>query len=463
MNCVKCNAPVLNDNYCSQCGVRADYYKKAYNTANYYYNLGLEKAQVRDLSSAVSDLKIALRYHKELTDARNLLGLIYYEMGEVVLALSEWVVSSHFQPKNNDAVDYLNSVQENPGKLESINQMIKKYNQTLVYARQGNEDLALIQLKKVMTLSPNFVNGNLLMALLYIHSNDYDKARKALKKVLKIDAHNTVAFHYLHEIGEGDTVEKITVVKEKEPSRRERKKEERKNQVNTKPVGKYTEPPSGMFNLVYIAIGMVIAIVVMWFLIIPNKTKNLEAQFKNDQINYSDELASQKAKADTLTEENAALKKEKKNLEKELAQYTGDNSKSNIYDQLFNSVEAYMNNDMIAAAQAIAGVDVKSYQSQAAKDLYTKISETTFTQASNSLYQSGYQKYNNYKYEDALADFQSAYKLNKDNSNALYFMARSYDHLGDSKNASKYYSQVITDFPSTSAARNAQSYLSKLQ
>ena len=58
----------------------------------------MEKAGVRDLSGAIESLKISLRFNKLNIDARNLLGLIYYEMGEVVTALTEWVISKNLQP-----------------------------------------------------------------------------------------------------------------------------------------------------------------------------------------------------------------------------------------------------------------------------------------------------------------------------------------------------------------------------
>ena len=42
--------------------------------ANSYYNLGLEKAKVRDLSGAAQCLKKSLHFSKYQTDARNLFG-----------------------------------------------------------------------------------------------------------------------------------------------------------------------------------------------------------------------------------------------------------------------------------------------------------------------------------------------------------------------------------------------------
>ena len=64
-----------------------DYMKRIRCASNSYYNLGLERARIRDLSGAVECLKRSLHLNKYNTDARNLLGLIYYEIGEVSDAL----------------------------------------------------------------------------------------------------------------------------------------------------------------------------------------------------------------------------------------------------------------------------------------------------------------------------------------------------------------------------------------
>ena len=128
----------------------------------------MEKAGVRDLSGAIESLKISLRFNKLNIDARNLLGLIYYEMGEVVTALTEWVISKNYQPKDNLASRYLDEVQKNQARLDSVNQTIKKYNQALLYCKQNSRDLAIIQLKKVLSLNPKLVSGHQLLALLYI-------------------------------------------------------------------------------------------------------------------------------------------------------------------------------------------------------------------------------------------------------------------------------------------------------
>lgn len=97
---------------------------------------------MRDLSGAIESLRTSLRFYKMNIDARNLLGLVYFETGEVVEALTEWVISKNYQPRDNAASRYLNEIQNNPSRLDTINQTIKKYNQALLYCRQDSRDLA---------------------------------------------------------------------------------------------------------------------------------------------------------------------------------------------------------------------------------------------------------------------------------------------------------------------------------
>ena len=96
-----------------------DYARRCQLIANGYYNQGLEKARIRDLSGAAECLKKSLHFNKYQTDARNLLGLIYYEMGETAESLVQWVISQNLQPEHNRAEVYLRRIQGKPGRLEA--------------------------------------------------------------------------------------------------------------------------------------------------------------------------------------------------------------------------------------------------------------------------------------------------------------------------------------------------------
>ena len=128
MECYNCGAKLGKGDICQNCGANVKIYKKIIMASNAYYNDALEKAAVRDLSGAIESLRTSLRFYKMNIDARNLLGLVYFETGEVVEALTEWVISKNYQPRDNAASRYLNEIQNNPSRLDTINQTIKKYN-----------------------------------------------------------------------------------------------------------------------------------------------------------------------------------------------------------------------------------------------------------------------------------------------------------------------------------------------
>ena len=137
MNCMNCGA-LLNDSpYCPSCGFDVEVQKKIWHLSNLYYNQGLEKAEIRDLSGAIDLLKRSLKFNKLNIQARNLLGLVYFETGEVVAALSHWVISKNMMPTGNIAAGYIDQLQKDGNRLDEINNSIRKYNQCLEYCRSG--------------------------------------------------------------------------------------------------------------------------------------------------------------------------------------------------------------------------------------------------------------------------------------------------------------------------------------
>ena len=199
MICYNCGATLTHNDFCTNCGADVARYKKIVSTANLLYNEGLDKARVRDLSGAIESLRQCLKLDKSNVDARNLLGLVYFEIGEYVLALNEWVISKNLRPSKNIADDYISLLQDNPNKLDVYSQAVKKFNQALSYCYQGSLDLAVIQLKKVLSLNPKYVQAHQLLALLYINDEQWEDARRELNRAQKIDVGNTITLRYLAE------------------------------------------------------------------------------------------------------------------------------------------------------------------------------------------------------------------------------------------------------------------------
>ena len=82
MKCYNCGCTLSEDDFCTACGADVRTYKRIVRLSNRYYNEGLEKARVRDLTGAAASLKLSLKCNKNNVQARNLLGLVFFETGE---------------------------------------------------------------------------------------------------------------------------------------------------------------------------------------------------------------------------------------------------------------------------------------------------------------------------------------------------------------------------------------------
>ena len=456
MNCSKCNSPLGADRFCSHCGLSHKYIKKACNTADYYYNIGLSKANVRDLTGAKEALLKTLFYNKYHIEARNLLGLIYYETGLVIEALRQWVYSINYEDENNPAERYLSELQV-PGFLDDLSMVIKKYNLAVSYAQQGSEDLALIQVKKVVSSMPRFVDARLLLALLYMKAGKNEEAKKQLEKVLRIDSFHPDAVRYYKEL----TGDRPSLVRSRKSQADGTAKKEKK--AKTQEMSKYVEPIGNNKSLIVtLLIGIVIGVAAMWVLVMPNQKFNVNSDYKSLQVEYKETVAAKDATIKQLEEDKAKLETENTNLTGRLEVYVGVNGEEGMYDAILKAASLYAANDKIGAAKALLNVDESKLESDTAKSTYSKIKKDTFESSSKTLYDQGYEKYNKYKYKDSLALFKDAYALNEKNVDALYFMARAYHRLDDKDNAITNYKLVLEKFPNTERATDTTKKLREL-
>ena len=174
--------------------------RKLEQMSNGYYNLGLSLAKERNLSSALNALSIALGLNKKNIDARNLYGLICFEMGEETKALISWVISINISQIGNPAQNYLQKIRNKSAYLEKSQDAISKYNKAISQIRTVNYDMARMNLKQAVDIRPHFVKAMLALALLDIKEGKAGEAKKLLDSVLSIDRFNTKAITYLDEM-----------------------------------------------------------------------------------------------------------------------------------------------------------------------------------------------------------------------------------------------------------------------
>ena len=451
MKCNKCGATLTDSSFCNNCGSNVKIYKKLISTSNALYNRGLEKAQVRDLSGAREDLKNSLKVYKKNIPARNLLGLVYFEMGDVVAALSEWIVSKNYQPEDNVADKYIEAVQNNAGKLDAYNMALKKYNQALLYARTGSLDLAIIQLKKVLSIHDKFVSAHLLLALVAIQTNQIELARKELKKVLHIDRGNVMALNYFKET---DVLRGKSVDKKSSRISKDAVAYTSGNETIIQP--KIVQEHSGRNVIFDIILGIVIGVAVCWFVFAPAKIQSANNDANQQVIEYSDQL---EAKAATITKITKELDTAKQEALSAKAQAASVTEKADGYDALFEAKKLVAEAKFEEAANVLKKVN-KEVLAADAVVIYDEVNAIVNATAIEELYNKGLTSYNEGKYEEAKTNLAKVVDLNPEHDYAQYYLARSYAQLNDVANAKVHYQKVIELLPGTTQrAQSAQNYL----
>ncbi|MBR1771806.1 MAG: tetratricopeptide repeat protein [Lachnospiraceae bacterium] len=466
MFCYHCGAQLSEQHdFCTACGADVSLYKKIMYVANRFYNDGLEKATVRDLTGAITSLRQCLKFNKNHVEARNLLGLVYFETGEVVAAMSEWVISKNLRPEKNIADDYIGLLQSNASRLDALNQTIKKYNQAYAYCVQESKDLAVIQLKKVLSLNPKFIRAHQLLALLYMDSEQWERAQRELTKCAAIDRNNTMTLRYLKE------VEMMLLPDENVKQPLKRKKEEAvryqsDNEIIIQPMN-VKEPKSGnAATLLNVGIGLVIGLAACYFLVVPAKVGEVRAEAQQTIT----EIANQSdAKTSRIQELEASMKKlqeENDNLNSELEGYVGDDGTLKTIDELLSAGTIYLQTQNAEEAAThleniAASVNVDE-TSEAFQNLYQTLLAAIGPELATTYYDGGLAVYRNEDFTAAIEQLGKAVYYDPTNAEALYYLGQAYRRSGDKENAAVIYEKVIDLFPGTQNAANAQRYLEEM-
>ena len=378
-----------------------DYTKKIMYQSNSWYNDGLRKAQVRDMSGAIVSLQQSLQYNRENIAARNLLGLVYYGIGEVSEALVEWIISKNLCPRDNIADYYIKKVQNSANELESLNQAIKKFNQCLVYCQQNGEDLAIIQLKQVIASHPTFLKAYQLLALIYIQMNQNTKARQILIEAKKLDTTNELTLTYLQEV--------------------------------TKQRGRYGKNAERSFR----------------------KPKSATVEY-SEQINTLEAQVS--AQTRTLDQYRTAGDEAQKAVDQ--AKATSDSYEKLLQVSSQSRSGKYSYTDMADALLEIT----RDSLGDSGKEMYDTLSDSIFPTACKRRYAAGVDSLESEDYDQAIEYLTKVVKMDEsyNDGQAIYRLAQAYQGKGDTENAKTWYQKMVDTYNNSRYIEDAKKQLAIL-
>ena len=413
--------------------------------ANAYYNQGLALARQRDLTGAAAALKKSLRFDKFQTDARNLLGLIYLEIGEAGSALCQWVISLNLQEQDNLAEEYLQRGQGAGGYLETADQAAKKYNQALVYAQNENEDLAVLLLMRMLDDFPNYVKAQELLALLYIRHEDYIKAGRCLYQVLKVDCYNPTAQRYM-------------AVAKHNTGKAEVEKRKLKNAFSHRQMqdDDIIIPPSykentGWQSVMNILVGLILGVAVVYFLIMPAKQEAMNALHNKEQLANLEQINQKSLEIDSLMQQLEDAKKAQEAAEGSLEAMEADSGGViSQYQNMVKLLEAYRAEDAKTAAVLYTSMDMSVLTDGVLNQTVAWIQQDMSENGWKTLLSMGDEAMSQESgagASQAIDYYNRSLQIRPGNAEVIYKLGLAYEAAGDKDKANEYFGEIIMNYP----------------
>ncbi|MDP4180626.1 MAG: tetratricopeptide repeat protein [Bacillota bacterium] len=342
---------------------------------------------------------------------------------------------------------------------ENAKSAIVLYNKAIDSINAKSEDMAIIELKKAISLNPEFYEGMILLGLCYYYIKDFGKAKAILEKAMVNEKNGSVASRF------------YDMVIEKEPlaSRRELNKPASKEVKTSKPVeNKKTKDKINLdflkSNIIKYTACFLLGAVIVSLCNIPIYLSKKEPNpvSKPVAVNPNDSISNQKflelqGKYQKLKVDYDALKNAKASLDDEV-DYNNSLNKLNEIEELEKS------RNYEAAADKLALLrDFKFKEND--KKRYDNLYNTIMPIAASNAYNQGLSLCNSRKYKEAIEKLNKVriYGTNWSYMDcALYKLGVSYENINNSKEAMDIFQTVIKSYPASPFAGYSQSRIKEI-
>lgn len=469
MTCPNCGKEYSYGSTCPYCNVDTVLFTGTVRTSDTLYNKALGKIKVSDLSGAVDCLSKSIYINKNNTQARNLLGLIQYEIGHVGEALKNWVISCGLQKEDNPAATYIETIQKNSRALERLNDSIRIYNQALNDIWQKSDDMAIIKLKQAVDLNPKFVDALNLLSFCYLIQKDKSRALSTAERVLAIDVNNTIALSYYNELAPAPRIG---------GGKSRRKPAAAASEPQNTPVTPYKkvvlhERRNVNFHIegiLALVIGVVITLGVVFVLVLPALDRGQAVQMSDMQERL---LQTEEAfeyylqeRDQTITEQQGRINRLEAQVDEWAQMYY---AQERTFD-ILHAFELLRDGRLREAVDALGGVDMEGLPPDIAERA-NEIRAVAYPQLAQQYFSEGFAAYHARPpdLEKARVDFERAHRYARhlgDNplrGDVLYYLGWTYSRLDMIEEAIEYFERMIEDFPNHRYTWHAQNRLNAIR
>lgn len=466
MKCPNCGFDFSEGYLCPKCGIDTFVFLKTRNLSIRLYNDALDMAKEMDLSGAAEKLEQSLLFDKNNMQARNLLGLIYCEIGQIADALKHWIISTSMVKDNNPAVGYMDFLQKNGREMEKYNDAVVMYNQALLYLNHGSEDMAIIQLKKAIDSNPDFIDAYNLLILCCIEENNYKRAQHFIDIVLKKDRKNSKALKYASIIGgsTGSSRKKAARSTEiKEDASQKTVSIKRTDSAPPIPRYKRSEKKIGVLekrDIISFLVGICSTAIVILVLIMPAINEDKDKKI----IDLQTKVDSYAGETKMTPEEVLAMRTELETLQGENKRLRSEETKQANLELLQTAVSQMTDSDFEGCVATLDRIDTIGFSEEDIAKFNT-VKATAYPKAADILYTKGKSDFLSNKFPEAKVNLENALKYASNENfidDAYFYLGKIAENDEDVEQAKTYYQKVITEYPDSNQLANAENALSQL-
>jgi tetratricopeptide (TPR) repeat protein len=349
-----------------------------------------------------------------------------------------------------------------------VSNSIVLYNKALENFRLKSEDIAIIELRKAISLNPDFYEAINLLGVFYIYTKEYKKAEETLKKVISAERNSIRAMEYLKVINPD-----YSPLIEKQGKAKSNKKKGnivKKEKETRKKAESFSKPLKGSFgveksdgqDIIKIAVGFILGALLM-LLIIKVGFSDKAVDTSNDVGEVQDDVYAIKEKYEVkLRDQNDKYRDIVSKLEEA-------NDKVSYYiniPKLLEIENLILQKDYQVAADkliSLKNVEFKGIE----KEKYDKLLDDTMTNASWNVFSQGRSMLEAKKYQEALDNFNKAALYSEDDwqyaSINLYYMGYCYKELNNYTMAMQIFDEVIEKYPASVYAGYSKSRKNEME
>lgn len=376
---------------------------------------------------------------------------------------------NNFKPINLDSI-----VREGDKLSDNVRNSIFMYNKAIESLRSGSEDIAIIELRKAVSMNPNFNEALNLLGLSYSYIGDKEKAADTFARVISSEPNSVYALNFMQRSGIAEAMPAAGKAKQQkkplqnqpgEPLKRIRKKKREKPEKAEKSANPLIFETNRnkriLISAAKIGAGFVVGVLLSLIILYP-AMKEPEVVPPPPQEDNTEEM---------INEARAEFEKKYAELEKkyETSQTDRENAIKQA-DYYKAAIRLYEIEAMVGRKEYEGAGDMlllmKTVEfKDAEKEKFDSLFEKVMPLAAKSAYDTGYKLYNQKKYQESLKSFEKIRMYDPKYSKmdaALYYMGRCNQILHDSRSALALFQELVEGYPASWYTRNAKVRINEL-